>query len=136
MMTKKNFSQSAFASEELTGSRLTSFWQEGKITTDILEFPESYRIYAELSGFTKEEISLQYADKILTITATKNNQLPENQTGRYLRKERSSRQLLRRFELPEVAVNNISATLANGLLEIVLPKISQTALTKRSIPIE
>ncbi|MFX3630014.1 MAG: Hsp20/alpha crystallin family protein [Ectobacillus sp.] len=102
---------------------------------DVEETKEAYVIYADLPGFSKENIELDYHDNILTIKATRNEELEEKKDdGTYIRKERSFGSYVRHFIVEGVNENEIKASFANGVLTVTLPKQAETK--RRIIDIE
>lgn len=89
--------------------------------TNIFETENDFRIELVLPGFKKEEVSLNYQKKLLTIKAEKENS--EGNETKYLHHEFGSKNVERQFNVPEsVDVEKISAKFENGILEVSLPK--------------
>ena len=90
-------------------------------TIDVYEKDGELWIYAELSGMTKEDISLQFEDNVLSISGTVAR---EDEDGlRAIRTERYEGAFKRsiRASYP-VDVEQITAEITNGLLTVSLPK--------------
>lgn len=105
--------------------------------TDIRDVGDKYVLEAELPGFSKEDVSLDLKDGILTITAEHtetNDQKDDN--GSYIRRERRYGSFRRSFDVTGIDENAISAAYNNGILELSLPKAQQTLPEARRIPIE
>lgn len=118
--------------EELMGRLMNTFWEDRKINTDILELADRYELKADLPGFKKAEITIEYANDILTITA-RHVDAP-TPAGHYLRKERAESTLTRKFVFHEINSAAISAQLIDGVLHLALPK--QTGIKTIQIPID
>ncbi len=89
---------------------------------DIYETDDSVVVKAELPGFSREQIDLEVRDRVLTLRGERKAE-KEVKGERYHRMERAYGAFQRSFSLPSgVEEEKISATLKNGVLEIVLPK--------------
>ncbi len=89
--------------------------------TDIKDNGDSFLLEAELPGFKKEDISLDIDGDILTLTA-KRSETKEENSGKYLRRERSYGEYSRSFDISEINVEKADATYENGILSLTLPK--------------
>ncbi|MGN7764103.1 Hsp20/alpha crystallin family protein [Paenibacillus sp. 22594] len=99
--------------------------------TDIRESEQAYLIEAELPGFTKEEIDIDYASPYLTIKAVrKEENSEENKDHQVVRRERRYGEYVRRFYVQDIAEDEIRASLKDGLLTLSVPK-RQKPLGKR-----
>ncbi len=97
---------------------------------DISEDQSAFHIDAELPGITKENISLNIEDDVLTIKAER-KQESEMTKKDYHRVERLSGCFSRSFNLGEIIdQNNIQADFDNGILRINLPKDAPVKTTK------
>ena len=91
--------------------------------TDIRETESAYLLDAELPGFSKEEIKISIKDGVLTIRAEHKTESDEkNADGAYVRRERSQRSYVRRFDLTGIHAEAISAAYRDGVLTLTLPK--------------
>ncbi|WP_150272431.1 Hsp20/alpha crystallin family protein [Paenibacillus tepidiphilus] len=91
--------------------------------TDIHESEQTYLIEAELPGFSKEEISIDYSAPYLTIKAVRNeDQSEENEKHQVVRRERRYGEYVRRFYVQDIAEEGIRASLKDGLLKLEVPK--------------
>ncbi len=94
-----------------------------KMLIDISKLNESeYLIEANLAGFSKENVSIEYKDNILTITAKKEIK----KESKYLLNERSG-ELKRNIYFEELDENSIKAKLENGVLKVTLRKKEKVA---------
>ena len=90
---------------------------------DVKETTEAYQVTAELPGFNKEDITVSYEQKYLTISATQEeNEVEEGE--KYICKERHSGKLERSFYIDDVEEDHIRAEFKEGILKISLKKIS------------
>ncbi len=110
---------------QLVGGRLwKDFFDETSVAAvraNIKEEAEAYVVEAELPGIKKEDITLICEKGVLTITAKAQEQ-KDTEQGRYIHKERTEGELIRRFALKDIEEENISAKLENGILYVTLPK--------------
>ncbi len=91
------------------------------IRANVKDAAEAYIVEAELPGIKKEDVALICEKGVLTITA-KADEAKDTEDGRYIRKERTEGELIRRFALSDIDEENISARLENGILYVTLPK--------------
>lgn len=106
------------------------------LRTDIIEKESCAEILADVPGFEKNEISVKLENGVLTITAQKTEDT-ENETGRYIRKERFSKKAERRFTVGErIRKEDIKASLNNGVLRLIIEKKERPADEETSISIE
>jgi HSP20 family protein len=97
---------------------------------DISEDEQAFHIDAELPGLTKENISLNIEDDVLTIKAER-SQSDEQKKKDYHRVERSYGSFSRSFNIGElVDQEHIGAAFDNGVLHITLPKMQPVKKTK------
>jgi HSP20 family protein len=89
---------------------------------DILEKKDRIVLSAELPGFTEDQIQLRFEDGVLTLDGERRFDKEADET-RYHCVERSYGRFSRAFRLPaNVDEERISASFANGLLVVELPK--------------
>jgi HSP20 family protein len=89
---------------------------------DIKEEAERFVIHADVPGVDPKDIEVTMEDGVLTIRGERKSESREEQDG-WKRVERVSGQFFRRFTLPDTAdAEGISATGANGVLEVIIPK--------------
>ncbi|GGF66226.1 heat-shock protein [Paenibacillus albidus] len=91
--------------------------------TDVRESDQAYLIEAELPGFKKEEIDIDYANPYLTIKAVrKEENTEENSQHQLVRRERRYGEYVRRFYVQDISEEGIRASLKDGLLTLEVPK--------------
>jgi HSP20 family protein len=101
---------------------------------DILENPEGFEIHAELPGLRQEDVKISLDNSILTLSGEKKQVVKENQDN-LLRVERSYGRFERSFSLPATIKSDaVRASMADGVLTIILPKAEQAK--SRQITIE
>jgi HSP20 family molecular chaperone IbpA len=81
-------------------------------------------VRAEVHGFTASELEVSAEPKRLTIYG-RGEARREGKSGRSTDSERRSDKILRCVELPaEIDTNKVTATLQNGILEVVMPRVA------------
>jgi len=99
----------------------TAAVQKG-FNVDIAESSEGYRIYADIPGFTAENVDVRVEENLLIIEAG----IPENKTEENLTwhvNERRGENLKRSFVLPkDVNKVDVEAEMKNGVLTVNLKK--------------
>ena len=100
--------------------RGTGFDLQGQFPVDLYQDKDAFTVRAELPGFRKEDISLDLADGILTVTG---HQKIEARAGQANGESVQERRVTRALSVPEnIAVDKIAAAYENGVLTITLPK--------------
>ncbi|AIQ50306.1 Hsp20/alpha crystallin family protein [Paenibacillus sp. FSL R7-0331] len=106
---------------QVTGSALS-------FRTDIRESEQAYLIEAELPGFSKDDIDIDYASPYLTIKAVrKEEKSGENSQQQVVRRERRYGEYVRRFYVQDINGDDIRASLKDGLLMLEVPKRQKAA---------
>lgn len=113
-------------SEELGGGMFTP-------AVDVKEDQNAYTVHMEVPGVTEANLNITLQENVLAIRGTK-EQKEEHSQGKYRRVERSYGTFARSLSLPRnVAADNVTANLEDGVLEIRLPK--QEAARPRQISV-
>ncbi|WNS41952.1 Hsp20/alpha crystallin family protein [Paenibacillus sp. MMS20-IR301] len=95
--------------------------------TDVRESEGAYLIEAELPGFKKEDINIDYTSPYLTIKAVRKEEKSEdNKEQMAVRRERRYGQYVRRFYVQDIAEEGIRASLQDGVLSLEVPKRQKT----------
>lgn len=105
----------------------------GYLKTDIKEFDKSYVLFVEVPGYKKEDIDISYDDGYLTVSVSAENGY--NDKNEYLRKERYFENYSRTFYVGNIDENDINASLDSGILNICIPKKTETKQGKKAISI-
>lgn len=101
---------------------------------DIKEESERYILRADIPGTDPKDIEIVAENGVLTLRGNRVGETTENRVG-YSRIERPCGTFYRRFSLPDTAdLANITARSAHGVLEISIPKLTQTVA--RTIRVE
>lgn len=91
---------------------------------DLIDEGAVLKLHAELPGFAEEDIELTIERNELTLRARRQIEVPESYTVH--RRERGDVEITRTFTLPcRVEVDDVKATLSNGVLEVVMPKAAE-----------
>jgi HSP20 family protein len=102
---------------------------------DIVLKDDELIIDAAVPGLSREDVNLEVADNILTISA-KSNQVEEYK-DRYYTKEIKRSYFSRSFKLNDnLDVTKISATLVNGILTISIPHLKPDSFEKQKIKVD
>jgi HSP20 family protein len=89
---------------------------------DLVEAGEHYVVKADLPGMTEADVSIEVENDVLTISGERKTELEDKHEGFY-RLERTSGAFSRRLTLPEgIDPATVTATFANGVLEVRFPK--------------
>lgn len=99
---------------------------------DVIDEENDYKVEAELPGFNKDEIDVDFEEGNLTISAEKNEEVnEENKEKNYIHRERKSSKMVRRMFFKDVDEENMSAKLEGGILEITIPKKPEEKKNKK-----
>ena len=89
---------------------------------DVTDHPDKIMIAAEIPGLSKEDVSVDLEENVLTISGGKRETVEEPDV-RYIRKELKRSSFKRSFKLGDnMNVKNIKADFENGLLNVTVPK--------------
>ena len=101
------------------GEQVFNQFSTKSFPTNVYSQKNQYVLEAELPGVKKQDIHLKYEHATLTIKVIK--QLSE-QIGSVQLSERSSGELVRRFEFEDINKDQIKASYEDGVLVVILPK--------------
>ena len=96
--------------------------------TDVQEFEHGYELDISLPGYKKEDIQAELKDGYLTIHAktSKDNDEKDEETGRYIRRERYYGSCSRSFYVgEEMKQEDVKAKFEDGVLKLAVPKIEE-----------
>jgi len=97
---------------------------------DLSENEKEYVVRLEVPGVHKENLDLNLAENILTITG-KRDELQEKTTETFLYKEREFGRFVRTVKFPTPVVENkVEALYQDGVLVVRLPKATPTPANK------
>lgn len=109
-------------------------YMHNNFKVDLRETEKEYLLEAELPGIKKENINLEYENNYLLISAVRNED-KENQQNNYVRRERYYGEFKRSFYIDNIDEEKIDACFNDGVLVIVMPKITQGKDKKKKIDI-
>lgn len=112
-----------------------SFDTFSQFRTDILDNGDHYTLQAELPGFQKEDIKISIDGDHLNITAV-HDESKEEQKDNFVRRERKYGSFTRSFDISAIDGDQITAAYKDGILELNLPKRTQTTDGSRTITIQ
>lgn len=104
------------------------------LSLDIFETEEALTLRAALPGAKKENISVEFEDQILTVSAeVEKPELPEG--AQSLLQESQVGRVTRSLKIPHrLDVENSKGTFTDGVLQVVFPKAAEAR--KKTITIE
>jgi len=89
---------------------------------DVNEDDKQYTLVADIPGLSEKDVEIKIDDQLLTIS-NKQSEESESKKEGFVIRERYARSFSRSFTLPnDVNVDGISASSAEGVLTVVLPK--------------
>ena len=98
----------------------------------------SYDIEMAVAGFSEEDLVIDYADNVLTVSSKEDEPFKDSDSNsslvEYIHKGIAVRKFTKKFTLAEDVIVN-DANLANGMLTISMEKIVPEGKKKRSIKI-
>jgi HSP20 family protein len=92
---------------------------------DVKGNEKEYLIDAELPGFKKEEIALDFENGNLMISASRSEEKNDDKEN-YLHRERRVSSMQRSVHLPNAKEEGITAKFENGILTVTAPKADST----------
>ncbi|CAN6458409.1 unnamed protein product [Victoria cruziana] len=103
---------------------------------DWKETPQANVFKADLPGLKREEVKVELEEgRVLKISGERNRD-KEEKGAKWHRVERSSGKFLRRFRLPENSrVEEVKASMENGVLTVTVPKVEEKKPDVKSIEI-
>ncbi|XP_030973452.1 18.2 kDa class I heat shock protein-like [Quercus lobata] len=120
-------SKSQFAKENSTLVNNRVDWKETR---------ESHVFKADLPRLNKEEVKVEVEDDRVLQISEERKMEKEEKKDTWHRVERSSGKFLRRFRLPENAkMDQIKASMENGVLTVIVPKVEVKNPDVKSIEI-
>lgn len=98
-------------------------FQKMSMKVDVIENEKEFLLNAELPGISKEDISVEFNEGLLSISVESKN-MPEPKLGeKFWRIERSFEKKYRSFKFDTaIEESNISCKYENGVLIVSLPK--------------
>jgi len=95
-------------------------------TTDMIETDNEYVVEVDLPGLSKDDITINCQDNVLTIEGERKRESKEEHKG-YLRNERYFGTFKRAIMLPaSILDDKIKATFKDGVLRVTVPKAEKS----------
>jgi len=102
---------------------------------DLIETETDFVLKADLPGMSESDVSIELEDNVLTVSGERQAEHEERKAG-YYRVERSFGSFRRALTLPEgVDPELVTATFADGVLEVTVPKPAQHVPRKVQISV-
>jgi HSP20 family protein len=118
------------------GSSTNEISSFARAHVDWKETPEAHVFKADLPGLKKEEVKVEIEEgRVLQISGERSVE-KEDKNDKWHRVERGRGKFLRRFWLPENAkVDEVKASMENGVLTVTIPKSEEKKPEVKSIEI-
>ena len=94
----------------------------------------SYDIEMAVAGFAEEDLDIEYADNVLTVSAKESEPFKDSNEPEYVHKGIAVRKFTKKFSLADDVIVN-DASMKNGMLTISMEKVVPEGKKKRSIKI-
>ncbi len=94
----------------------------------------SYDIEMAVAGFAEEDLDIEYADNVLTVSSKNSDPFKDSKEPEYVHKGISARQFTKKFSLADDVIVN-DASMKNGMLTISMEKVVPEGKKKRTIKI-
>ena len=105
--------------------------------TDIRDEGDKYVLEADLPGFNKDDIHVDLDDGSLTISAERSSDKEDKDDERsYVRRERFYGSYSRSFSVKHIDTDAITASYADGVLTLIMPKKAPDEPTARRLEIK
>lgn len=99
---------------------------------DIIDEETSVTVEAEIPGLTKEDVSVEVEDNVLTIKGSKQSQDKDVKDKTYIRREIKRSSFVRSFTLSDdYEIDKISADFDHGVLKVDIPKKKESVEKKK-----
>ena len=103
---------------------------QNMMRTDIEETENGYEFKIEVPGFERGDLSINFENGYLTVSANKTTNAGH---GKFLRRERVTSSCSRSFYVGEIDEKQVNAALNHGVLTISIPKENKPARHKIEI---
>jgi len=113
-----------------------NFFNIQSVKADMRETENEYIVEADLPGYDKNNIEIRFENNLLTIAAQQ-DETTEEKGDNYIHRERRRGSFSRSIPVPEnVNGDAIKASFNNGVLRLILPKVTPSKPQGRKIDID
>ena len=111
---------------------------ERAMKVDVRDDGDRYTLEADMPGVSKDDVKVEVANGVLTISAEYNQEKEEKgEDDKYVYRERRCGSMSRAFNVEGIREDEISAEFKDGVLKLTLPKQEAKALPEaRAIEIQ
>lgn len=105
---------------------------------DVVDYSDRVEILAEIPGLSKDEVSVEVQENVLTISGQKVKKVDDKElTGKYIRRELKHSSFKRSFTLGEqIDKSEPQAKFENGLLTVTLAKVKPVIPVTKKVKID
>lgn len=129
----KNFLRKTGFFDDAFDSLFAPSYDSGTIMkTDIKETEKEFEISIDLPGFKKENVTLNFDNGYINVSAKKEQEETE---GKYIRRERTL-SCSRSYYIGDIDKSSIKAKYENGVLTVTLPKEEERKPVSTTIAID
>lgn len=100
--------------------------QKKLFRVDVKETDTEFVVHADLAGVKKEDIAVEYKNRNLIISATK-EESHSKESDTYIIRERGYGHVYRSFYIENINEDMVTCEFNNGLLTVTLPKLKEGA---------
>jgi HSP20 family protein len=105
---------------------------------DIVDYSDKITIEAEIPGLSKEDVSVDVQENVLTISGGKVKKINDkSEDGKYVRRELKKSSFKRSFTLGQnLDKEGVNAKFENGILNVSITKIKPSIPEKKTVKIQ
>jgi len=105
---------------------------------DVVDYNDRVEILAEIPGLSKDEVSVEVQENVLTISGQKVKKVDDKElTGKYIRRELKHSSFKRSFTLgDQIDKSAPHAKFENGLLTVTLSKVKPVVPVTKKVKID
>jgi len=112
-----------FGSEFAKNYGVGFFGNQAYPRIDVIDVGDSVSIEAEIPGLTKDDVSVEVENYVLTIRGNKQLKSEQDLNKTYIRREIKRSSFSRSLTLDEgYDIDNVSADFEHGILKVIVPK--------------
>lgn len=102
---------------------------------DVKETENGFVLYADLPGYRKEDIKVEYHNKNLLISAHRDT-IIEKESDKFIINERTTGEVLRSFYIDDINEDKVAVQFENGVLRIELPRNKEDEQSRRRFEVK